>query len=908
MTISFEAISPSDTGSVLRPWERISSEPLRQQAGRLYDIGQRVFHQGHWENAERLFRLALDLNAGHLPARLKLVESLLALGKTEEAVRQAECAMTLDVELATPLMVRALVEHARCQFDSNPLEDNLPLAACERALALNPADEPAKVLRNRIWLQRAEQALRQDDFMAALAAYRMAGDQEQARRVSKLAFWQFLAQNERRAQEFMEDGQWQQAAELLKTMLRQSPNHESRTAWQSMYDHCQRQMALAQVFDAGLRAFQQAQWQQAAMYLQQVVAVQPDYYRLGYWAVELLRQVERVDSSLMLHSQAAVQPHSPISAYRIEHLRAIARLGGGQAMQVTYTPDGSMLLLATSVGLLVFDSQTLQEKCWLESSSWLWSVHVSADSQTAVTGTGNGQLQIWQLRDGKLLREISGHEQIVRCVAFSPNDELLASADEDGRVCLWRVADGVLLRSLEGSLGAVRSLSFSPDGRFLALAPLNKTVRIRQISDGALIQVLTANKACLNSLAYSPDGRLLAAASEDGTIFLWDVGTGVMLANFRIYTGVVSRVVFSKDGSKLFSGAWDGSLRMWDVSSQKLLQTMDDHAGPVADFALSPDNRTIAAISVDERTVRIWDVASNEIAQSLSGLTGAIYDAVFSPDGNWLACGDADHAVHLVNAHQKSWQNTLRFHRRPVRAVAYHPNGRWLASGSEDGVIALWDVYEGRLLTCFAHQMPHAVRSLVFVPDGSALISAADDGLLRRWVMNGGETPVIEEPQILKEHRYSVHRLQISPDGGWLASADGAGIACLWNLKNLAQYFVLNANAGALRDLAFSPDGKTLAAVTQEFRIVSWSVQTREIQHTLQTGQIALRSMAFSPDNSLLACGAQNGMVYFWDVETRQCLRQMRMHTHSIWRLIFSPGGQMLVSTSEDGTLRFWGV
>ncbi|GAB4497234.1 MAG: hypothetical protein OHK0052_08460 [Anaerolineales bacterium] len=893
----------------MRPWQRISSEPLRQQAGRLYDIGQRVLYQGHWENAERLFRLTVDLNPEHLPARLKLVESLLALGKTKEALQQAEYAMGLDAELAAPLMVRALVEHARSLLDANPTEDNLPLAACERALALNPTHEGAQNLRSQVWRRRAELSLRQDDFTAALAAYRMAGDQEQAKRVSKMAFWQFLAQNERRAQEFMEDGQWQQAAELLKTMLHQSPNHESRAAWQSMYDHCQRQMALAQVFDAAWRAFQQAHWQQAAVYLRQVVAVQPDYYRLGYWAIELLRQAERADSALALHPQAAaVQPHSAISAHQVEHLHAIARLGGGQAMQVTYTPDGSTLILATSVGLIIFDAQTLQEKRWLESSAWLWSVHVSADSQTAVTGTGSGQLQIWRLSDGSLLREISGHEQIVRCVAFSPRGDLLASADEDGRVCLWRVADGVLLRTLEGSLGSVRSLSFSPDGRFLALAPLNKTVRIRQVSDGALVQVLSGHKSSVSSLAYAPDGNLLASASEDGSIFLWNPRTGDSVANFRIYTGVVSRVVFSADGSKLFSGAWDGSLRMWDVASQRLLQTFDDRAGPVADFALSPDNRTLAAISVDERTMRLWDIASTEIAQSLSGLTGAIYDVAFSPDGDWLACGDADRAVHLVNVHQKSWQNTLRFHRRPVRAVAYHPNGRWLASGSEDGAIALWDVRESRLLASFANQPPHAVRALAFVPDGSALISAADDGLLRLWAISGDETPRIGEPQVLKGHRHTVYRVQISPDGRWLASADGAGIARLWNLENPQQYYTLNANVGALRDLAFSPDGETLAVVTQEFRIVLWSVKTQELLHSLPTGQIALRSIAFSPDNSLLVCGAQNGFAYFWDVQTRQCVREMRMHTHCIWRLAFSSDGQTLASASEDGTLRFWAV
>jgi len=49
-------------------------------------------------------------------------------------------------------------------------------------------------------------------------------------------------------------------------------------------------------------------------------------------------------------------------------------------------------------------------------------------------------------------------------VAFSPDGALLASASDDFTIKLWRVADGALLRTLTGHQEDVQSVAFSPDG------------------------------------------------------------------------------------------------------------------------------------------------------------------------------------------------------------------------------------------------------------------------------------------------------------------------------------------------------------------------------------------------------------------------------------------------------------
>src|SRR5262245_22087475 len=60
------------------------------------------------------------------------------------------------------------------------------------------------------------------------------------------------------------------------------------------------------------------------------------------------------------------------------------------------------------------------------------------------------------------------HLDAVVAIGFSPNGELLASADAKGRIRLWSCTTGELRREFPEATGTV--FAFSPDGKYLAAA------------------------------------------------------------------------------------------------------------------------------------------------------------------------------------------------------------------------------------------------------------------------------------------------------------------------------------------------------------------------------------------------------------------------------------------------------
>src|SRR5262249_34130752 len=99
-----------------------------------------------------------------------------------------------------------------------------------------------------------------------------------------------------------------------------------------------------------------------------------------------------------------------------------------------------------------------------------WDAHgevlclaITANGQTLASGTWD-RITLWDVKTGKELHTLKGHERDIGCVAFSPDAKVLASGGRDTTIKLWDVTTGKQLRTLTGHTERVASLAFSPDG------------------------------------------------------------------------------------------------------------------------------------------------------------------------------------------------------------------------------------------------------------------------------------------------------------------------------------------------------------------------------------------------------------------------------------------------------------
>src|SRR4051812_6847739 len=109
---------------------------------------------------------------------------------------------------------------------------------------------------------------------------------------------------------------------------------------------------------------------------------------------------------------------------------------------------------------------------------------ISADGQTALTGSFDSTAIRWSLTRGAAEQVLRFHADAVNAVVLL-RDGRAATAGADGRIAIWTVGNAQPDAVLEGHTAPIAALAVSSDGATLASASWDQTIRLWPLAGGA---------------------------------------------------------------------------------------------------------------------------------------------------------------------------------------------------------------------------------------------------------------------------------------------------------------------------------------------------------------------------------------------------------------------------------------
>ncbi|KAK6163054.1 hypothetical protein DH2020_002895 [Rehmannia glutinosa] len=301
-----------------------------------------------------------------------------------------------------------------------------------------------------------------------------------------------------------------------------------------------------------------------------------------------------------------------------------------------------------------------------------------------ITGSQSGEFTLWNGQSFNFEMILQAHEQAVRSMIWSYNENWMVTGDDGGSIKYWQTNMNNVKANKSAHKESVRGLR--TDLKFCSCSD-DTTVKVWDFARCQEERSLSGDAGHgwdVKCVDWHPTKSLLVSGGKDNLVKLWDAKSGRELCSFHGHKNTVLCVKWNQNGNWVLTASKDQIIKLYDIRAMKELESFRGHRKDVTVSSVCRPSvllflllflwpfyicKNLCYISVFTVIALAWHPFHEEYFVS-----GSFDGSIF----HWLV-GHETPQVEIQNAHDNS-----------VWDLAWHPIGYLLCSGGNDHTTKFW--------------------------------------------------------------------------------------------------------------------------------------------------------------------------------------------------------------------------
>lgn len=395
---------------------------------------------------------------------------------------------------------------------------------------------------------------------------------------------------------------------------------------------------------------------------------------------------------------------------------------------VRFSRENKLLAVSgRSTDIIIYDLATGEIRSKIDGKGYN-AFSFLPGGKTALARDNDFQLRVFDLEDGKMLRELKGivtasdegapfiglnaglemqpidlssdykKVLIVRgtrtseIADFETGNTLhrLRNPDKSrAGIMLLKAAYGLESSFLVGLSTLKQETSFTPDGTFVLVSNMSRTATLWNVESGEMATKIGPLENTIVNEAFSPDGKLLATTDSEGVTMIWSIPEGKRLSTIGSEKDSNYIAAWSPDSNLIWTIAYKENARSYDARTGKLIMTLAD--SKASGIAYSSDGKFVLTKTATNKKSfgSVWEAESGTLVAPIprSKNDEMPYRLLFDPLGRYvIAASKKD--VKIWDIKGKLLQNL----ENAVFPVRFSNDGQLLVTGGKKDTGYVWNI------------------------------------------------------------------------------------------------------------------------------------------------------------------------------------------------------------------------